>query len=134
MTVDDNLYSTVRTENGIIAQSIQQITDGMRTDNQQSVFLNEKLQTLQTYQSIAWIVYIFVWIALFIYVVFLTNVPLTTTTKIFLIAGFLLWMVLAMPIEFQIYRALYYLYTLLMGTPYTAPSNVAFPMMTGIKF
>jgi hypothetical protein len=134
MTVDDNLYSTVRTENGIIAQSIQQITDGMRTDNQQSVFLNEKLQTLQTYQSIAWIVYIFVWIALFIYVVFLTNVPLTTTTKIFLIAGFLLWMVLAMPIEFQIYRALYYLYTLLTGTPYTAPSNAAFPMMTGIKF
>ena len=128
------MYATVRKENGILDQSTTQIKDGMQTDTQQSVFLAERIRTLDAYQYVMWILYILVWLILLYFLIFTTNLAWTRTSKIQLAVLFLLWMVLALPIEYQLYRAYVYVSSMMSGTPYRAPSSDYFPMMSGIKF
>lgn len=127
-------YTSVRNENNVLAQSKAQISDGMRTDNQQSVFVLANIRTLDVYQKLAWILYLLVWLILLVYVFFWTKIPLTRSTQFLLVVGFLLWSVLAFPIEYQVYRAVSYLSAWITGTPYIAPSSDYFPMMSGVKF
>ena len=127
-------YTVVRKENNILDQAIAHIRDGMQTDNQQSVFLSERIQTLGIYQYVMWILYILVWLVLLFHFVFSTNITWTRTSKILFMGMFLLWTVLALPLEYQLYRIYLYLSTMMTGTPYIAPSSVYFPMMSGIKF
>jgi hypothetical protein len=132
--IDYKSYTAVRTENNILDQAIAHIRDGMQTDNQQSVFLTERIRTLNTYQYVMWILYILVWIVLLFHFVFSINITWTRTSKILFLSVFLLWTVLALPIEYQLYRIYLYVSTMTTGTPYLAPSRDYFPMMSGIKF
>lgn len=127
-------YTVVRKENNILDQAIAHIRDGMQTDNQQSVFLSERIQTLGIYQYVMWILYILVWLVLLFHFVFSTNITWTRTSKILFMVMFLLWTVLALPLEYQLYRIYLYLSTMMTGTPYIAPSSEYFPMMSGVKF
>jgi len=127
-------YTSVRNENGVLAQSKDQIRVGMQTDNQQSVFVLANIRTLDMYQILAWILYLLVWLILLVYVFFWTKLPLWRSTQFLLVVGFLLWSILALPIEYQVYRAISYLSAWITGTPYIAPSSDYFPMMSGIKF
>ena len=127
-------YTTIRKENNILDQAIAHIRDGMQTDNQQSVFLTERIQTLGTYQYVVWILYILVWMILLFHFVFSVRITWTRTSKILFLLMFLLWTVLALPLEYQLYRIYLYLSSMLSGTPYIAPSRDYLPMMAGVKF
>jgi hypothetical protein len=128
---------TLRDQNTVLQQSLDTVKNGLVTDNQLAGYLTVTYQELLSTNRWGLVFYTLIWLGL-VFVVVRGIITKTTSmspiANVAILVAFAALPFFALPLEYVLYRAVMYLYHLVRGTPYSAPSNEYLPMLSGVIF
>jgi hypothetical protein len=110
-------YTSVKTENDLIKQQIQENTDNYSTDNKQFVYQTDNLIYLKSVNFVIFIIYYSAFLIFFFFVIFMKP-TMNIRIKIGLILIFLLYPFIIKPIEEFFYFVITFLISTIFGNVY----------------
>jgi len=128
---------TLKDQNTLLQQSVSTVKDGLVTDNQLTGYLTVTYQELLSTNRWGLVFYTLIWLGLVVVVVrgiVTKTTSMSPIANIAILVAFAALPFFALPLEYVLYRAVMYLYHLVQGTPYSAPSNEYLPMLSGVIF
>lgn len=123
----NTVYKSVQRQNRVLETNIRDITEKFSTDDQKSIYTNQKLSVVKNIYVILFTIYYFL-VLISIYIIFFKLKTVTSIySKIFILVLLVIMPFIIIPIEVQLYKLIKYSYNVISSNVNITKSNTLPP-------